>query len=298
MAKKTDKKNQLILDNTKLEITIDKETWLPVYKKVLNRSAKKIKIDGFRKGKVPPHIAKNAVRPEYLYQETLEQLLPQAYEALIKKEKVEPITYPEFNPLSVAEDGDWRIEVQIAEAPTVSITGYTSIVKKAKKDAEKKWQQAQKDQKNKKEMSDEEKQAAKDDLFLKIIYAALVQELHPPVQELLVKRETEYALRELQQTIERFGMTIDQYLGGRKLNKEQLAQEIAAESLAKIQISYILAEITEKETLSATDADVTDYIAQLDNKDAQAHYAKKEQKETVRRMTTQKKLVEYLLQLS
>ena len=143
-AEKTEK--ALIGKNTVLTLTIDKKTAAAAYKKTVAKLSKDLKTSGFRKGKVPVDVAEKMLGEDRIIQEALEVCVPDAYKALIEKEGKQPLTYPEFNPISLKKGEDWTLEVHIAEKPVINLKGYKAVAKKALKTAETELKQQAKDQ--------------------------------------------------------------------------------------------------------------------------------------------------------
>lgn len=308
MAKKTqdksakkEHKNSLVIENTTLQMTISHTDWNPVYKAVVKSAAKRLKVDGFRKGKVPPHIAQQHLRKDYLYQEVLDRVVPQHYEQLIKENKKSPITYPHFEPVAMPHDGDWVVSVHIAEQPVVSVKNYKKITKNAKKEAELTWKNEQKElnKKGKKDdkLTEKQQEAQKKDYILRNVFSSLIKELRPAIPQLLIQRETEREIESLSSSLDRVGMSLDQFLAGKKITRDQFTQETAASAVAKLQLTFILQEIIAEAKISVNESEISAFIAELNDPEAQNFYKEPEQKASVERIVLQNKLDQYLLNL-
>jgi trigger factor len=90
---------------------------------------KQIKVDGFRKGKVPSHIVKK-MHGEKLVQEAEQEVLKEFVDAGMKEAGVESadiIGQPSFKKFERAEN-NLEIEVEVSQKPNVTIEGYQEAV--------------------------------------------------------------------------------------------------------------------------------------------------------------------------
>jgi FKBP-type peptidyl-prolyl cis-trans isomerase (trigger factor) len=247
--KKNTKKNgrkidSLVAPNTTITLTIPWQKVGVAYQKQLAKLAKNLKTDGFRKGKVPVSLAEQMIDQNKLLQATLEAVFPEEYGKTIEKEGYAPLTQPDVNPKNLQKNQDWMIEVQFAQEPKVSITGYKKIIEKAKKEANKKVNQ--KPSKNKSESKEHSKahsNAQHRENLLHHIFTALVQEFKPAIPELLIREHTRQELHELEQQLKQVNSTIDQFIAQKKQSFSELTQELAAQTLGKLQLEFVLRAI-------------------------------------------------------
>ena len=98
--------------------------------KAFDKKKKDIKLDGFRKGKVPKDVYFKKNGKESLYMDALNVLLPEAYDKALKDYK--PIIDPKVDIKSISEDGV-EFEFTITTMPEVKIEKYKGLsVKKEK----------------------------------------------------------------------------------------------------------------------------------------------------------------------
>lgn len=268
-TKKTESKTEkpLIAANTVVTLTIKAADAQSAYQKALTKLAKSVKADGFRKGKVPAKVAEELLKPEAVIEEALQIVIPDLYMEAIKKAEIQPLTYPEFNPVSLEKGKDWIVEAYVAQRPEINLKGYEKIVSTAKKDAEKelkkqladfkKHVEETKDDKNHHHDHSEPTEAENRDFIIQFIYRELVTHVKPQVQELLVKEETRYDLENLARQLKQFNIPFEKFLEQRQLTFEQLSNELAAGALARLQTAFIIDEIakTAKLTVEKTDLD-------------------------------------------
>lgn len=94
-AKKTNStqetKQSLIAQNDKLTIKIPWSELKGPYEKTLSDLAKKMKIEGFRQGKVPLKIAEKQISLEKVAESILRDILPKKYIEALKEAKKNPL---------------------------------------------------------------------------------------------------------------------------------------------------------------------------------------------------------------
>lgn len=270
MTKKTDnqqEKKSLIAPNTVIKLIIPKAEVEQAYKKALKKLAKKIKVDGFRKGNVPTKIAEENIKAEQIIEEALQLTVPEIYTKEIKRLEKQPLTYPEFNPVSLEKGKDWVVEAFIAERPKITLNKYQEIVKKAQKEAVKEIEKQAKEHietvhKNEKDGAEsthkheEPTEAEKNNFTLQFIYQELIKELKPEIQELLVKEEVRYDLDNLAHRLKDMNIPFEKFLEHRKMTFEQLSTELAVGALSRLQASFIINEIAVEQKISVTAKDL------------------------------------------
>lgn len=72
-----------------------------------NRVKKSLNVPGFRKGKVPRQIFNKMYGEEALYQEALNDLLPEAYSNAVKEADINPVDQPQIDVESMESDAAW-----------------------------------------------------------------------------------------------------------------------------------------------------------------------------------------------
>lgn len=278
-AKKETPKKSFIAPNESITITLKWTTVEPVYKKTVNRFAKDVKAEGFRKGKVPFAIVEQKVGLDKIIDQVLRELIPQTYTEEIKKNNKKPITTPEFNPISLEKGKDWVLEAQFSGIPEVKLGDYKKVTKKAKAEAlkfieernkqiKKEAAECKKDAKDHdhehahQELSDEEKK----EINLQYIFKELVAEFSPAIGELLLRQETQSEYERLVKQLEQYKISMEDYLARRQINIDQLSQELAGSVLSRLQLDFIMAEISKVEKFIATDEDVKAELSKITDK--------------------------------
>ncbi|MBU0975040.1 hypothetical protein KKD03_05065 [Patescibacteria group bacterium] len=271
----------LIVPNTVIKLTIPKKDAELAYKKALKKLAKKIKIDGFRKGNVPAKIAEESLNPQQIIEDALQIIVPEIYVAELKKSGKQPLTRPEFNPISLEKGKDWLLEAYIAERPKIDLKSYKTIIKKAQKqavkeidaqikankEAAKKHEKECKDDKHKHKHKPAKPTVNEEKNFtLQFIYKELVEGIKPEIQELLIKEEVHYDLDNLSLKLKDMNLPFEKFLEHRKMTFEQLSSELATGALGRLQMSFIINEIATTEKITVEKADLDTEFEKISDK--------------------------------
>ena len=110
-----------------LTFTISQEQIKPELDRVFNSVKKTINVPGFRKGHLPRPVFNQKFGEEALYQDTLNALLPAAYEAAVKEAEIEVVAQPQFDVASMEKGQDWTITAEVVTKPEVKLGEYKNL---------------------------------------------------------------------------------------------------------------------------------------------------------------------------
>ena len=110
-----------------LTFTISQEQIKPELDRVFNSVKKTLNVPGFRKGHLPRPVFNQKFGEEALYQDTLNTLLPAAYEAAVKEAEIEVVAQPQFDVASMEKDQDWTITAEVVTKPEVKLGEYKNL---------------------------------------------------------------------------------------------------------------------------------------------------------------------------
>lgn len=223
-------------------------------KKAFKELSKELDVEGFRKGNAPEAIAKKHISSQDIYQKTIQTILPEYYEEIVKKEKIKPLLSPKIELEKVEEKKDWIVQITVAERPTVSLKNYKEAIKKAKSELKKSdiWVPGKGQSKNDSEAEEKNKQLAFQTALESLMKTASVE-----VPELLVEQEVEQRLARLVDDIRRVGLTIDSYLKSKNKTKEQLSAEFTKEVEDMYKLEFILQEIADSENIQIQQEEIS-----------------------------------------
>jgi len=323
-TKKTTKKKEqsLIAPNTIIKLTIPSKKIQETYQKNLKKMASKIKTDGFRKGKAPLKIAEEKIGKNKIIDQVLQELVPAYYQEAIKKDKKTPLTNPRFNPLKLKLGENFELEAHFAEKPEVKLGTYKKIVKNAKTKAEKEIKAAEKEVKKTKPVEDQGElrskrgypgvkktkagkdqktettklsDAQKQDMTLQLVFKDLITELKPAIPQLLVEEETEKELKKFAQNLSSMKIELEDYLKSQQMTFESLSNQMAASSLGRLQLEFILGQISEEEKIEVTQDEIKKKIDTVED----AQIKKKMEKDAyyqayLKSMISRQKVIDFI----
>ncbi len=285
---KKDQKSLPMVDNTKLKLVIPSDKAQQSYQKALTKIGQSIKTEGFRKGKAPKKVVEERIGREKIVNYALEDIVPQLYVDLIKKQDKKPLTQPSIKVVSASDGQDWELEIQIAEKPEIKLGKYQDSVKKAHKKAVDEIKKQEKEIKEHikahkdnpdehhghaapQEMTDQQKE----ETTLRVIFQELVDLVNPQIPELLIQEDVKKQLEQLSEQLKQFKMDFEEYLKRRGMSFEQLTSQMAINSLSSYQVEFILDEIIQSEKMSVEDKDLEEYLEKIKSnkkpKDLDAH---------------------------
>ena len=107
-------------------VKVEKKDFDEAIKNAFLKKQKDIKLDGFRKGKVPFEIYIKKYGKESLYMDAVDMVLPDAYKKAIESDKLVPIIEPKVDIKSIDENGVEFI-FTITTMPEVNIKKYKKL---------------------------------------------------------------------------------------------------------------------------------------------------------------------------
>lgn len=109
-----------------VEFTIDAAVFQSAVDVAYRKNAKKMTVPGFRKGKAPRKMIEKLYGTGVFYDEALNAVLPAAYEDAIVAAKLDVVSRPDFDVVSIDENGV-EMKAVVTLKPEVSIDGYKGI---------------------------------------------------------------------------------------------------------------------------------------------------------------------------
>lgn len=107
-------------------VKIEGNDWNGAIDKVFEKKQKTVKVDGFRKGKVPRAIFEKKFGKESLYLDAANDVLPLAYEKAMNDSKLIPVVQPSVDIKSIDESGVEFI-FKVITKPEVTVSKYKGL---------------------------------------------------------------------------------------------------------------------------------------------------------------------------
>ncbi|MCX2455690.1 trigger factor [Lacticaseibacillus nasuensis] len=98
--------------------------------KAFDRVKKNLNVPGFRKGHVSRTVFNRMYGEAALYEDALNIVLPDAYEAAVKEAGIEPVDQPHVDVKSMEPNEAWTIEAKVTVKPEVKLGDYKDLTVK------------------------------------------------------------------------------------------------------------------------------------------------------------------------
>lgn len=117
------------LENGKvsLEIEVAPEQVEAALERAYRKVVKRLTIPGFRKGKAPRAVVERQYGTGILYEEALEQLVPEAYQQAVEQTEIEPIDQPQVDIVELEDGKPFRFKAEVTVKPEVQLGEYRGL---------------------------------------------------------------------------------------------------------------------------------------------------------------------------
>ena len=109
-----------------ISVKIEGEDWLKACDQVFLKKQKTVKVDGFRKGKVPRNIYEKRFGKESLYLDAANSVISKAYDKAMKDSKLEPVVQPSVDIKNIDDKGV-EFVFKIITKPEITIKKYKGL---------------------------------------------------------------------------------------------------------------------------------------------------------------------------
>ncbi|MGG5315983.1 trigger factor [Enterococcus sp. AZ072] len=110
-----------------LTFSIDQEVIQKGLTSAFNKVKKDLSVPGFRKGKISRQVFNRMYGEEALYEDALNVVLPEAYEAAVKEADIEPVSQPKIDVDTMEKGKDWVIKAEVTVKPEVKLGKYKDL---------------------------------------------------------------------------------------------------------------------------------------------------------------------------
>ncbi len=109
-----------------LEFSVDSETFNKAISNAYRKQVGKITVPGFRKGKAPRSVIEKMYGKGFFYEDAINEVLPDAFDAALKESALDMVGQPEFDIVSIDDNGV-VLSAKVAVKPDVTIKDYLGI---------------------------------------------------------------------------------------------------------------------------------------------------------------------------
>jgi FKBP-type peptidyl-prolyl cis-trans isomerase (trigger factor) len=294
-----------------IKITIPWEKLKTPYENALTSAAKNIKLDGFRKGKVPANIAKEQLNPEYLVRQVLPNVMGEFFAPALEKSGIKPVGEPEFSVLVSDEGKDWEVEAHLATRPDIKLKDYAKLLKDEKTAAKKKI--ITDDQETIKKLNDNAKKAGKDEeakpleekqvnqMATDRALNALHSKYAPNVSRLLVMRQAGREADKVLEQLQQFNVDLATYLKNTGMTADTFNEQMISSALQNLQMEFLLEALIDAEKITADtkklEEKVKEFAPEADDKKQKELLADEQTKIYLEAMVKRQALADWLLAL-
>lgn len=110
-----------------LQIEVDGTGIAKQYREVLGNQGRNLRIKGFRKGKVPPHLVEQYIDTDRLKQEIFQTAMTQSYQEAISDQQIEAIAEPDIQALQVEIGKPFIYRAVVEVRPEVRLGAYQGL---------------------------------------------------------------------------------------------------------------------------------------------------------------------------
>ena len=109
-----------------LTIQVEAEVFEAAVQKAYMKNRNSINVPGFRKGKAPRKILESMYGTGVFYEDAINGVYPEAYEAALKEQGLEDMGYPQFDMVEVGKEG-LIFKALVSVRPEVKLNQYTGL---------------------------------------------------------------------------------------------------------------------------------------------------------------------------
>lgn len=230
-----------------IKITIPAKDVEKKRQEVIDELAKRVSLPGFRKGSVPPKIAREKLNKEAINEELLKKILPDAYIEAVKKHNFTPIVNPKIHIQPFEEGTDLAFVAQTCQEPEVDLQNYKDEIQKIT--AKSKIIIPGKEQEQKVDLAQ--------------IIEVLIKSTKVTLSKLLIENETSRLLSQLLDEIKTLGLSLEQYLSSKGINAEDLKHEYQEKAEKDLKLEFLLRKIADEEKVQVEQKDIDEALNQV-----------------------------------
>ncbi|HEP1411554.1 TPA: trigger factor [Streptococcus pyogenes] len=111
-----------------ITFTISQDKIKPALDKAFNKIKKDLNAPGFRKGHMPRPVFNQKFGEEVLYEDALNIVLPEVYEAAVTELGLDVVAQPKIDVVSMEKGKEWTLSAEVVTKPEVKLGDYKNLV--------------------------------------------------------------------------------------------------------------------------------------------------------------------------
>ena len=127
------KKGEIEKNKVEVEVTVEQEQVEQAFKGIYRELSQKVKIPGFRSGRVPENILEMNLGKEYLNHQVAERLIKDSYTKAIEDSKLDPIDVPKIDLVQIEKGKPFIYKMVLEVKPDFAIPALDDITIEKKK---------------------------------------------------------------------------------------------------------------------------------------------------------------------
>lgn len=109
-----------------LEVEVGSEEFEAALEKAYRKKKNSLNVPGFRKGKAPRKVIEAMYGASVFYEDAVNEVYPEAYDAAIRQEKLEAVSYPEMEIVDIGKEG-FTFKASVTVVPDVKLGQYKGL---------------------------------------------------------------------------------------------------------------------------------------------------------------------------
>ena len=110
-----------------ITFTIAQDKIKPALDQAFNKIKKDLNAPGFRKGHMPRAVFNQKYGEEALYEDALNAILPEAYEAAVAELSLDVVAQPKIDVVSMEKGQEWALTAEVVTKPEVKLGDYKKL---------------------------------------------------------------------------------------------------------------------------------------------------------------------------
>lgn len=110
-----------------ITFTIGQDKIKPALDQAFNKIKKDLNAPGFRKGHMPRPVFNQKFGEEVLYEDALNIVLPEAYEAAVTELGLDVVAQPKIDVVSMEKGQEWTLTAEVVTKPEVKLGDYKNL---------------------------------------------------------------------------------------------------------------------------------------------------------------------------